>query len=442
MQNQFPAKSVVLQRKLQECTPDKQADIALELAKQESWRLQLAKLGNGLETAITTVIVVGTFTILTVPGINYHTTQWFQSIEWLKVPTADSATNNPDNGKPAATPLTKVFPLPGLTLDTATQTSGYGGRVDPKSGEAGAMHYGVDLAAETDTPVLATEKGVVNEVRSANDGNDCGNGIGIDFGDGRGVRYCHLNSVVVEMGQTVEAGQEIGKVGSTGKSTGPHLHFEYVENGSSVDPTAYLQSLGSSTAGETTASTPSPLQIELSFGEGVTPQMQKEVRAAVSFWQEKIGGEPRTIEVQVDLASNQVISLDSNQSFLAAATMTAADENSLPTAGHIMITEGFHGSGLYSEQDWIGIIEHEFGHVMGIGASPLWQQKVDKKQCVFLGIEATKAYGGTHPPVECDEPFGHWDQKVDDLMTPTYKDGAQITELTIGALRDVGWTTK
>ncbi|TYQ26852.1 peptidoglycan DD-metalloendopeptidase family protein [Pseudanabaena sp. UWO311] len=113
-------------------------------------------------------------------------------------------------------------------------TSGYGWRW-------GRIHAGIDIAAPVGTPILAAASGVV-EYATWNDGG-YGNMIDIRHADGTITRYAHMNELYVKEGQTVSQGQTIGAMGSTGFSTGPHLHFEIRPNGgSAIDPMAFLAS--------------------------------------------------------------------------------------------------------------------------------------------------------------------------------------------------------
>ncbi|MEY3302285.1 MAG: peptidoglycan DD-metalloendopeptidase family protein [Pseudanabaena sp.] len=113
-------------------------------------------------------------------------------------------------------------------------TSGYGWRW-------GRIHAGIDIAAPIGTPILAAASGVI-EYSQWNDGG-YGNMIDIRHADGTITRYAHLNELYVKEGQTVGQGQIIGAMGSTGFSTGPHLHFEIRPNGGSpIDPMAFLAS--------------------------------------------------------------------------------------------------------------------------------------------------------------------------------------------------------
>jgi len=113
-------------------------------------------------------------------------------------------------------------------------SSGFGPRKSPTAG-ASTNHQGVDLAAPTGTPVRAVKPGKISISKSQATGY--GNWIEVKHDDGTSSRYGHLSSRDVQVGQRVEAGQVIGKVGNTGTSTGAHLHFE-VRNaqGQAVDP--------------------------------------------------------------------------------------------------------------------------------------------------------------------------------------------------------------
>lgn len=118
---------------------------------------------------------------------------------------------------------------------TGQVTCSYGSRTHPITGKE-SFHSGMDIAAAKGTPVAAYQCGTVTKV----DQNDTyGNCVLITSGELQ-TFYAHLSSVEVREGQTVESGQAIGKVGSTGLSTGPHLHFEIRIDGQSVDPADYI----------------------------------------------------------------------------------------------------------------------------------------------------------------------------------------------------------
>ena len=124
-------------------------------------------------------------------------------------------------------------------VKTAAFTSGYGVRSDPFRGAA-AMHAGIDLAGPTGTPIHATADGVVREAGWNNGGY--GRLIKIDHGRGIETRYAHLSSMSVSPGQRVTRGQVIGRMGSTGRSTGSHLHYEVRIDGRAVNPIPFMKS--------------------------------------------------------------------------------------------------------------------------------------------------------------------------------------------------------
>ena len=116
-------------------------------------------------------------------------------------------------------------------------TSAFGMRLHPVL-KYYRMHNGIDLAAEQGTPIYATRAGKVT-VASYQAGG-AGNYVSINHLDGFSSIYMHMTHYVVSVGQSVKAGQLIGYVGSTGISTGPHLHFGISYAGSYVNPLAYL----------------------------------------------------------------------------------------------------------------------------------------------------------------------------------------------------------
>ncbi len=113
--------------------------------------------------------------------------------------------------------------------------SGYGYRVDPIYGTA-KFHEGMDFASNIGTPVYATGNGIV---KFAKWHSGYGNLIEIDHGFNYVTRYAHLSEISVATGQQVKRGDLIGKVGNTGKSTGPHLHYEVRLRGIPQNPVNY-----------------------------------------------------------------------------------------------------------------------------------------------------------------------------------------------------------
>lgn len=117
--------------------------------------------------------------------------------------------------------------------------SGYGWRIDPVYGTR-KMHWGLDFTADTGTDVYSTGDGVVESVEVNSWGY--GREIVINHGFGYKTRYAHLSSFIVNQGDTVKRGDLIGLVGSTGKSTGPHLHYEVEKDGHKVNPINFFHS--------------------------------------------------------------------------------------------------------------------------------------------------------------------------------------------------------
>ena len=114
--------------------------------------------------------------------------------------------------------------------------SGFGFRVDPINGRS-ALHTGLDFPAEIGTPILAAAGGmVVTKEWHAGYGHV----LEIDHGNGLVTRYAHCSSIDVELGALVKRGQQVAKVGNSGRSTGSHLHFEVLLEGSPQDPARFL----------------------------------------------------------------------------------------------------------------------------------------------------------------------------------------------------------
>ena len=116
-------------------------------------------------------------------------------------------------------------------------TSGFGVRSDPFLGRP-AMHTGLDFRAAMGDPVRATANG---KVVSAGWSGGYGRMVEIDHGNGLSTRYGHLSEIDVKVGDQIKIGQVIGEVGSTGRSTGPHLHYETRIDGEAVDPQKFLR---------------------------------------------------------------------------------------------------------------------------------------------------------------------------------------------------------
>jgi murein DD-endopeptidase MepM/ murein hydrolase activator NlpD len=115
--------------------------------------------------------------------------------------------------------------------------SGFGGRRNPFGGSSYEFHSGQDIDAQTGDPVVAGASGTVTFTGWQ---NGYGQLVVIDHGGGLTTRYGHLSHIDINQGETVQRGQFIGRVGSTGRSTGPHLHYEIRINDEPVNPLQYL----------------------------------------------------------------------------------------------------------------------------------------------------------------------------------------------------------
>ena len=127
---------------------------------------------------------------------------------------------------------TYIWPLPGYRPGSA-----YGWRIHPIWGDR-RFHAGEDIGAPSGTSILAADSGIATVI--PDNGNGYGNYIIINHGGGRTTLYAHMSGFAVSNGATVTQGQTIGYVGSTGNSTGPHLHFETRVNGATTDPKGYF----------------------------------------------------------------------------------------------------------------------------------------------------------------------------------------------------------
>lgn len=148
-----------------------------------------------------------------------------------KVKELDEALDALDQVKKEARKLPLTNPAPGRAV-----TSPFGVRTDPILGTA-ALHTGMDFRAPIGMPAKVTAAGVVTK---AGWNGGYGRMVEVDHGNGFSTRYGHLSEIDVTVGQKLAAGDVIGKTGSSGRSTGPHLHYEVRHNGEAVDPLRFL----------------------------------------------------------------------------------------------------------------------------------------------------------------------------------------------------------
>jgi len=125
---------------------------------------------------------------------------------------------------------------PSIWPSQGWMSRGYGMKFDPFTGYK-QMHRGVDIANHTGTMVIATADGVIKTTQTS---SGMGKFIVINHGYGFQTRYGHLSAIKVKPGQKVKRGDIIGLMGSTGYSTGPHLHYEIIRNGNFLDPQKYI----------------------------------------------------------------------------------------------------------------------------------------------------------------------------------------------------------
>jgi murein DD-endopeptidase MepM/ murein hydrolase activator NlpD len=137
--------------------------------------------------------------------------------------TAQTSTFKPDKNAPKF-----IYPLP----QKVAVGSGFGMRTHPVTGKQ-QMHSGVDMGAPSGTPIYAVADGVIE---SSGELGNCGNGIRINHSGGYMSVYCHASKLLVKVGQSIKSGETIALVGSTGMSTGPHLHIGVKLNGEWIDP--------------------------------------------------------------------------------------------------------------------------------------------------------------------------------------------------------------
>ncbi len=150
----------------------------------------------------------------------------------LSLDDLDAALNRLDTVRKQAEKMPVSIPAPGADI-----TSTFGTRKDPFLGRL-ALHSGIDFRTPTGTPIYSSGAGTVV---SAGRSGGYGNLVEIDHGHGFTTRYAHLSEILVSKGDTVIAGQPIGKAGSTGRSTGPHLHYEVRHNGDAIDPMRFIK---------------------------------------------------------------------------------------------------------------------------------------------------------------------------------------------------------
>lgn len=174
-----------------------------------------------------------------VPGIDANG----NVVEGGGSPSESAVSSESESKTVEAKDLGGTFAYP---LSNARLTSKFGRRKDPVTGKPGTMHNGIDLAAPRGTPIPAVGDGIVRDVGH---NGISGHWIEIQHSNGLVTRYQHCNTRPKPLkGDVIKRGQVIAEVGTSGKSTGPHLHFEVRKNGKPVDPMPYIQ--GNSSTGK------------------------------------------------------------------------------------------------------------------------------------------------------------------------------------------------
>ncbi len=140
------------------------------------------------------------------------------------------ATSRPD----PAQYVPGMWPTP---PDARQVSSSYGSRVHPMGGGR-RFHSGIDIAAPKGTPAMATARGRV--AYTGRDRGGYGKYVTVNHGNGYETLYAHLSRIKTKRGKRVDRGEVIGRVGTTGRSTGPHLHYEVRRDGTPTDPALYL----------------------------------------------------------------------------------------------------------------------------------------------------------------------------------------------------------
>jgi murein DD-endopeptidase MepM/ murein hydrolase activator NlpD len=168
---------------------------------------------------------------------NYHQKISESSVPAMALePIPRSDSGQMQNIEKTARSTDQLATKPSIWPTNGEITSGFGWRASPW-GDGSELHPGIDIANSMGTPVVATADGEV--VKSEASGG-YGNIVQIDHGNGITTIYGHNSRFAVSVGQSVKKGQVIAYVGSTGRSTGPHLHYEVRVNGTPVDPTSFL----------------------------------------------------------------------------------------------------------------------------------------------------------------------------------------------------------
>jgi len=213
---------------------DAEAQVVLELAALDATKAVLASAIGELDELRLVLLEAAALQEARLSEIDERIDEFENEIAVLareesSIKAAIAAASNPSPDPTPSSPGALARPVPGAV------SSGFGKRVHPISGTV-KMHNGVDMNARQGDPIVASEDGVV--ILSGVKGG-YGNTVMIDHGGGMVTLYAHQSKLGVSVGQRVERGEVIGWIGSTGQSTGPHLHFEVRINGAPRNPVSY-----------------------------------------------------------------------------------------------------------------------------------------------------------------------------------------------------------
>ena len=198
-----------------------------------------AALGTGASLLLTGM-VFGVAEAATVAAPQTVAERQLVNIRPLQEQTPPAQEAPAEGGAGSTAPIQEEAPAePAVPVDGLEVTSPFGWRLNPITGSGQEWHTGTDFRGALGTDVRSARDGTVIEAGWHTAGGG-GLRIVVDHGDGVFTTYNHLNEIRVETGQQVGKGEVIGAVGSTGNSTGPHLHFEVVINGDYIDPMTWL----------------------------------------------------------------------------------------------------------------------------------------------------------------------------------------------------------
>lgn len=220
--------------------PPQLQDLLRQARKYSTPARKTAALGTGASLLLSGM-VFGVANAATVTAPETVTERQLVNTQPLPEPQEQPAAAAPaDGGTGSTAPVIEAPPAkPSVPVDGMVITSPFGWRINPMTGSGQEWHTGTDFRGALGAEVRSARAGTVVEAGWHTTGGG-GLRIVVDHGDGVQTTYNHLNDIWVAPGQPVGEGEVIGGVGSTGNSTGPHLHFEVLINGEYIDPMTWL----------------------------------------------------------------------------------------------------------------------------------------------------------------------------------------------------------